>query len=87
MSAWSIRLVRIVAPPLIFGRNEGLRVTVRLSRLGKFDVTGAVTDMPAEPARSRLKEHARIKAYPCAERNGMLWTYMGTGQRRSAAAA
>ena len=62
--------------PLIFGRNEdcGLRCVYHG---WKFDVTGAVTDMPAEPARSRLKEHVRIKAYPCRERNGMIWTYMG----------
>ena len=39
--------------PLIFGRNEdcGLRCVYHG---WKFDVTGAVTDMPAEPARSRL---------------------------------
>jgi phthalate 4,5-dioxygenase len=24
-----------------------------------------------------LKEHVKIKAYPCQERNGMVWTYMG----------
>src|SRR5262249_11227921 len=62
--------------PLIFGRNEdcGLRCVYHG---WKFDVTGAVTDMPAEPVRSRLKEHVRIKAYPCRERNGMIWTYMG----------
>ena len=62
--------------PLIFGRNEdcGLRCVYHG---WKFDVAGAVTDMPAEPARSRLKEHVRIKAYPCRERNGMIWTYMG----------
>jgi len=62
--------------PLIFGRNEdcGLRCVYHG---WKFDVAGAVTDMPAEPARSRLKEHVRIKAYPCQERNGMIWTYMG----------
>ena len=58
--------------PLIFGRNEdcGLRCVYHG---WKFDVTGAVTDMPAEPARSRLKERVRIKAYPCQERNGMVW--------------
>jgi phenylpropionate dioxygenase-like ring-hydroxylating dioxygenase large terminal subunit len=28
----------------------------------KYDVTGAVTDMPAEPPTSRLKERVRIKA-------------------------
>ena len=62
--------------PLIFGRNEdcGLRCVYHG---WKFDVSGAVTDMPAEPVRSRLKEHVRIKAYPCRERNGMIWTYLG----------
>ena len=62
--------------PLMFGRNEdcGLRCVYHG---WKYDVTGAVTDMPAEPARSRLKEHVRIKAYPCRERNGLVWTYMG----------
>jgi phthalate 4,5-dioxygenase oxygenase subunit len=47
--------------PLIFGRNEdcGLRCVYHG---WKFDVTGAVTDMPAEPARSRLKDHVRNKA-------------------------
>ena len=65
--------------PLIFGRNEdcGLRCVYHG---WKFDVTGAVTDMPAEPARSRLKERLRIKAYPCKERNGMIWAYMGPDQ-------
>jgi len=62
--------------PLVFARNEdcGLRCVYHG---WKFDVTGAVTDMPAEPVRSRLKERVRINAYPCRERNGMLWTYMG----------
>src|SRR6201987_2018221 len=62
--------------PLIFGRNEdcGLRCVYHG---WKFDVTGAVTDMPAEPARSRLKERARTKAYPRGARTGMLCPYMG----------
>src|SRR6201987_4173679 len=62
--------------PLIFGRNEdcGLRCVYHG---WKFDVTGAVTDMPAEPVRSRLKERARTKAYPRGARTGMLCPYMG----------
>jgi phthalate 4,5-dioxygenase len=62
--------------PMMFGRNEdcGLRCVYHG---WKYDVTGAVVDMPAEPVRSRLKEHVRIKAYPCRERNGVVWTYMG----------
>src|SRR3546814_4551124 len=62
--------------PLLFGRNEdcGLRCVYHG---WKFSVSGAVVDMPAEPERSRLKEKVRIKAYPCRERNGVVWTYMG----------
>jgi phthalate 4,5-dioxygenase len=62
--------------PMIFGRNEdcGLRCVYHG---WKYDVTGAVTDVPAEPPRSRVKERVKIKAYPCQERNGVVWTYMG----------
>ena len=62
--------------PMMFGRNEdcGIRCVYHG---WKYDVTGAVTDMPAEPATSRLKERVRIKAYPCQERGGVVWAYMG----------
>jgi phenylpropionate dioxygenase-like ring-hydroxylating dioxygenase large terminal subunit len=62
--------------PMMFGRNEdcGLRCVYHG---WKYDVTGAVVDTPAEPTRSRLKEKVRITAYPCRERNGIVWTYMG----------
>lgn len=63
--------------PMMYGRNEdcGLRC---IYHGWKYDVTGAVIDMPAEPLRSRMKERVRIKAYPCRERNGVVWTYMGS---------
>ena len=62
--------------PMIFGRNE--ECGIRCVYHGwKFDVTGAPVDMPAEPANSRLMEKVRLKAYPCRERNGVIWTYMG----------
>ena len=62
--------------PLIYARNEecGLRCVYHG---WKFDVNGQVIDMPAEPAHSRFKDKVRIKAYPCRERNGVVWTYMG----------
>ena len=62
--------------PMMFGRNEdcGLRCVYHG---WKYDVTGQVTDMPAEPAESKMKERVKITAYPCQERNGMIWTYMG----------
>ncbi|HEX2941023.1 MAG TPA: Rieske 2Fe-2S domain-containing protein [Rhodopila sp.] len=62
--------------PLMYGRNEecGLRCVYHG---WKFDVCGQIADMPAEPPTSRLKERIRAKAYPCRERNGIIWTYMG----------
>jgi phenylpropionate dioxygenase-like ring-hydroxylating dioxygenase large terminal subunit len=62
---------------LFFGRNEeeGLRCVYHG---WKFDVTGACVDMPSEPAESNFKNKVRAGAYPCAERNGVVWTYMGS---------
>ncbi len=61
---------------LFFGRNEdcGLRCVYHG---WKFDVTGAVTDMPAEPAGTPLLESVRIKSYPIREWGGVIWAYMG----------
>jgi len=64
---------------MFFGRNEedGLRCVYHG---WKFDVTGACVDMPSEPAESNFKNKVRTRAYPCVERNGMIWTYMGPRQ-------
>jgi hypothetical protein len=43
----------------------------------KFDTEGACTDMPNEPAESNFKHKIHLAAYPCAERNGVVWAYMG----------
>ncbi len=61
---------------LFFGRNEedGLRCVYHG---WKFDVTGACVDMPSEPAESNFKAKVHAKAYPCRERNGVVWVYMG----------
>ena len=61
---------------LFFGRNEecGLRCVYHG---WKFDVHGDCVDMPSEPAESNFKDKVKIKAYPCTERNGIIWTYMG----------
>jgi len=34
-------------------------------------------DMPNEPAESNFKNKVRAVAYPCVERNGMIWSYLG----------
>ena len=61
---------------MFFGRNEeeGLRCVYHG---WKFDVTGACVDMPSEPPESNFKSKVRTRAYPCVERNNMVWTYMG----------
>jgi phenylpropionate dioxygenase-like ring-hydroxylating dioxygenase large terminal subunit len=62
---------------LFLGRNEenGIRCVYHG---WKFDVTGTCVDMPNEPARSNFKDKVRAKAYPCVERGGLIWTYMGS---------
>ncbi|HEU0166211.1 MAG TPA: Rieske 2Fe-2S domain-containing protein [Chloroflexota bacterium] len=61
---------------LFFGRNEeaGLRCVYHG---WKFDVTGQCVDMPNEPAESNFKNKVRATAYPCVERGGVVWVYMG----------
>jgi phenylpropionate dioxygenase-like ring-hydroxylating dioxygenase large terminal subunit len=61
---------------LFFGRNEedGLRCVYHG---WKFDVTGACVDMPSEPAESNFKSKVRTRAYPCVERGGIVWAYLG----------
>src|SRR3989440_950328 len=62
---------------LFFGRNEeeGLRCVYHG---WKFDCEGQCVDMPSEPAESNFKAKIKATAYPCVERNGIIWTYMGT---------
>jgi len=61
---------------LFFGRNEqcGLRCVYHG---WKFDVTGTCVDMPNEPAESTFKDKVRARAYPCTERGGIIWAYLG----------
>jgi phthalate 4,5-dioxygenase oxygenase subunit len=61
---------------LFFGRNEesGLRCVYHG---WKFDVTGQCLDMPNEPAESDFKQKVKAVAYPCQERGGLVWAYMG----------
>lgn len=62
---------------LFYGRNEegGLRCVYHG---WKYDVTGACTDLPNEPSVSKFKLHIKATAYPCVERGGIVWTYMGS---------
>jgi phthalate 4,5-dioxygenase len=61
---------------LFFGRNEesGIRCVYHG---WKFSTSGACLDMPNEPAESDFRTRVRAVAYPCQERGGVLWAYLG----------
>jgi phthalate 4,5-dioxygenase oxygenase subunit len=61
---------------LFIGRNEegGLRCVYHG---WKFSVSGRCLETPNEPAASRLTAKVRATAYPCRERHGIIWAYMG----------
>jgi phenylpropionate dioxygenase-like ring-hydroxylating dioxygenase large terminal subunit len=61
---------------LFFGRNEeaGLRCVYHG---WKFDVEGNCLDMPNEPAESDFRSKVKAVAYPCQERGGIVWAYLG----------
>lgn len=65
--------------PLFFGRNEecGLRCVYHG---WKWNIKGECVDIPnVQPPQNyaELKDKARIKSYPCIEKNGLVWVYMG----------
>ena len=64
------------ATSLSLARNEnnGLRCVYHG---WMYDVNGRCVDMANEPESSRYAEKIRHPAYPCTERNGIVWTYMG----------
>ena len=43
----------------------------------KYDVTGQCDDLPSEPEESGFRKNVKMKAYPCIEKAGVIWTYMG----------
>jgi phenylpropionate dioxygenase-like ring-hydroxylating dioxygenase large terminal subunit len=61
---------------LFYGRNEegGLRC---IYHGWKFDVEGRCLDMANVPPQQDFKAKIRATAYKTAERNGIVWTYMG----------
>jgi phthalate 4,5-dioxygenase len=66
---------------LFFGQNEA--GGIRCSYHGwKYDVAGRCVEMPNEPALSTFKEKVQHPAYPCVERGGIVWAYLGPGEAR-----
>jgi phthalate 4,5-dioxygenase len=61
---------------LYFGKNEDCGL--RCSYHGwKYDVDGNCIDMPNEPPQTQFKGRVKHTAYPCIEKNGVVWAYMG----------
>ena len=58
---------------LYFGRNEENGIRCAYHGL-KFAIDGQCVDVPSAPQACK---HMGIKAYPCIERAGMVWAYMG----------
>ena len=61
---------------LYFGRNEecGLRCPYHG---WKYDADGNCVEVPSEPEDSNFRKKMKLKSYPCTERGGVIWTYMG----------
>jgi phthalate 4,5-dioxygenase len=61
---------------LWLGRNEenGLRC---IYHGWKFDAAGNCVDMPCEDAETDFHQKIHMTAYPCVERGGVVWAYMG----------
>src|SRR5271170_1455546 len=62
---------------LFLGRNEenGIRCVYHG---WKYDAEGNCVDMPNAPAESNFKNRIKATAYPCVERAGIVWAYMGS---------
>lgn len=62
--------------PLYFGRVE--ENGIRCPYHGwKYDVMGACIEMPNIPPDQEFKEEIHHPGYPCVEKAGFIWTYMG----------
>jgi phenylpropionate dioxygenase-like ring-hydroxylating dioxygenase large terminal subunit len=63
---------------LSYGRLEdgGLRC---LYHGWLYDADGRCLEQPAEPPHSRFMDKIRISSYPCVERNGIVFAYLGAG--------
>jgi phenylpropionate dioxygenase-like ring-hydroxylating dioxygenase large terminal subunit len=66
---------------LWFGRNE--ESGIRCPYHGwKYDFQGNCTEVPSEPVESGYCQKIKLKAYPCIEKGGIVWTYMGPADQR-----
>jgi phthalate 4,5-dioxygenase oxygenase subunit len=45
-----------------------------------FDAKGRCVEQPGEPEGGRHRDRVRMPAYPCVERAGAVWAYLGEGE-------
>lgn len=67
------------AVDLSYGRVEdgGLRC---LYHGWLYDVNGRCLEQPGEPAGSTFKDRVRQRSYPCQEKGGLIFAFMGEGE-------
>lgn len=65
---------------LYLGRNEENGIRCSFHGL-KFDYAGQCVEVPSAP---HMCKHMGLTAYPCVERAGIVWAYMGPSEKRPA---
>ena len=66
---------------LWYGRNE--EGGIRCAYHGwKYDVTGQCLEVPSESAERGFAQRVKLQSYPCVERGGVIWTYMGPPEHK-----
>ncbi len=66
---------------LWFGRNE--ECGIRCPYHGwKFDVEGNCIELPSEGNNPKAMARVKLKSYPCIEKSGVIWAYMGPAERQ-----
>lgn len=68
---------------LWFGRNE--ECGIRCPYHGwKYDVNGNCIELPSEANNPAAMSKMKLKSYPCIEKAGVIWTYMGPPDKKPA---
>ena len=71
---------------LWFGRNE--EGGIRCPYHGwKYDRTGQCVEVPSEPEESGFCQKIKLAGYPCLERGGVIWAYLGPNDMQPAGPA
>ncbi len=61
---------------LYFGKNEACGLKCWYHGW-TYDLDGNCVDMPNEPPQTQFKDRVKHPAYPCVEKSGVVWTYLG----------